>query len=804
MSKKFPLLTRVILIIVIPLLVVLGLIVHQLRSALPEQDTQLLQGDVSSNPVAHILRDEQGVPHIEAGNDREVFYALGYAHAQDRLWQLERQRRIAQGRLSELFGQGMVKQDAWFRTLGLYRAAQAAVPALSAEARDSLDAYAEGINAWIGSHPTLPVEFTALGIKPEPWTPADSLAWIKVFSLNLSGNFSEEIERYISNQYLSKEEMTFLYRDRGQGQPVIVDTQAQARAKALTSVMGLTQSVQDELHLGGKWLGSNAWAVAGRLSTDGHAILANDPHLGLSMPSWWYPVVLKGSRLRSSGMSLVGLPIVVLGRNADLAWAATSMTADVQDLYFETTDTRRPGQYLSNGQWENFASRTESIQVRSDFPSSLRPPLQPVDIRVRSTRHGPVITDSETALDATASLRWVALDPGDTTYEALLKLNYAQDWATFQSALALFVSPAMNFLYADTKGNIGYLGAGRIPIRQQGEGSLPVAGETDAYAWKGYIPASEMPRSYNPPSGYLVSANNRVVGPEYPYFISNDWAPPGRAQRITQLLDLYKANGTGIGIESHQKIQLDVLSLPAVKMQAVLKKVEGRTARQQSALKYIEQWDGQMAMDSQAASIFNVWMRHLATQLYGKRIKAPWNSKGHNTYLNALMARTTTDDLYASLTEPASPWCDQAQSPLPCADALSRSLDAALDELGKLKGDDMSNWKWGEIQRAFYEHIPFSNVKPLNALFERKVGTPGSTDTINIAYSVFKNSEGYLKYSGAGFRQIMQMGPEHSEHVYMNSTGQSGNVLSPHYADMVVPFEQGHYVKLDDAEPSAR
>lgn len=796
MISKFPLSARVVAFIVLPLLAFATLADYRLRSALPARVTVLRPGAPAQAKGVRIVRDDHGVPHIRGATDRDVFYAMGYAQAQDRMWQLERQRRIAQGRLSEIFGRGMLKQDAWIRTLGLYRAAQAALPALSDEARDSLQAYADGINAWIASHPVLPPEFIFLGIEPEPWTPVDSLAWIKVFSLNLAGNLDEEIEHYVSGLYMTREQMDFVFNDKGEGQPVTVDGQLATRAQALNGILQTQQLVQRDLKLGGKWLGSNAWAVSGRLSADGRATVANDPHLGLSIPSWWYPVVLDGPGLKSAGMSLVGLPVVVLGHNDDIAWGATSMTADVQDLYFETLDSSQPGRYLHNGRSEALGVRTEEIRIRPDFPSRLRPALKPVRIQVRSTRHGPIITDTDSTLDTIAALRWVALDDGDTTYEALLRLNRARNWQAFQSALALFVSPALNFVYADTGGNIGYVGAGRIPIRRRGQGSLPVPGENDDYEWQGYIPASRMPRSYNPPKGYIVSANNKVVGPEYPYFISNSWAPPGRALRIAQMLEQSKSQTGRVDIGVHERIQMDVMSLPAVRMLDVLRELRASSARQQAALDYLKHWDGQMSADSPAAAIFDVWMRHLAMRLYSERVKVPFNSSGHAAYLDAMFARTSTDDLLRALTRADSPWCGPHPGSVACADELLAALDAALDELSKLKGGDMSDWRWGKVQTALYEHIPFSTIKPLNKLFERRIGTPGSEDTVNIAYSSFRDSEGYLKYSGAGFRQIMRMGPGAIQYLYVNSTGQSGNVMSPYYDDMLVPFERGQYFDL--------
>ncbi|KPA90315.1 penicilin amidase [Pseudomonas asplenii] len=803
MINKFPLLSRLLLIIILPLLIVLGIGLCYLHSSLPQAKATLFWRGHDPGAVT-ITRDAHGMPHIRGASDLAVFYAAGYAQAQDRLWQMEVQRRIAQGRLSEILGRGSVKQDAWFKTLGLYRAAGKAWESLSEASRASLLAYAEGVNAWISEQRALPPEFIAFGIKPQPWTPVDSLAWIKVFALNLSGNFDDEMQRYIASAYFNSDQINFLFsrhQDGGGTQSNGVDN---AHVQALAAVVEGQRVLREDLNLGGKWLGSNAWVTAGRLAADGRPTLANDPHLGLSIPSWWYPVALEGEHLKSVGMSLIGLPVVVLGLNSDIAWGATSMTADVQDLYFETLDAKRPGQYLRDGRWEPLEVRTEEIQVKADFPAVLRTALEPVRLQVRSSVHGPIITAMDPALEAVASLRWVAFDDNDTTYEALLRLNYAKDWQAFKSALSLFVSPALNFLYADVQGNIGYQGAGRIPIRKNGHGLAPVSGETSEFEWEGYIPFNDMPQRFNPPEGYLVSANDDVTGADYPYFISSNWAPPGRALRIRQLIAESLERSGGLDLETHQRIQQDVMSLPALRMATALATLEGRTPRQSLALTQLRGWDGNMSLDSVPAAIFNVWMRHVVDRVFAAKARVPFNQRGHLVDVEALFARLSTDDVYAALDGTSSAWCDLKEKPRPCAAALYESLDLALDELEKLKGGDMSAWRWGGLQHGLYEHTPFSFIKPLNAIFERSVAAAGSTDTVNVSYYSFMNANSYVKHVGAGFRQVMSMGAVENSYSYMNSTGQSGSVLSAHYADMLTPFALGQYyhmtLRRDDVE----
>ncbi len=800
MIRSFPLLARLSVFVAIPIALVLGLTLYQFRASLPPDGAGLVVSGVQA-PV-QIIRDEQGVPRIVAQSEHDLFFGIGYAHAQDRLWQLERQRRIAQGRLSEVFGKATVKQDSWFRTLGLYEAAKASLPALSQRARDSLDAYAEGINAWVASHDKLPPEFEMLGIRPQPWTAADSLAWIKVFSLNLSENFGEEIERHIASQALSPAELdTFFKRENADSPAASPDTARPAQRGALLKLLDLKRTLASELQIGGQWLGSNAWVVSPRHSGNGMAVLANDPHLALSMPSWWYAAVLDGPRLKSAGMTLVGLPIIMLGRNQHIAWGATSMTADVQDLYLEEVNPANPREYRVRDRWEAMTVRKEVVTVRADFPSSLRPEVKPVELRVRATRHGPVVSDFENPLGQVVSLRWVALEGSDTTYEGLFKLNFASDWPSFRQALADVVSPALNFLYADVEGNIGYAGAGRVPLRGKGKGALPVGGADGEHEWDGYIPSDRMPSSFNPASGYIVSANQRMFDGTYPYFISNSWAPPARAQRITAMLDGFISQKGRLSLEDHQRIQTDVVSEPALGFVRALPELAGTTDRQKAALKLLREWKGSMAPTLVAPSIVNVWTRHLKRRLFSDRLQLPWNARAQSGYMDAMLDRLPTESLTQALAADKGTWCETAdrQSTRACQRAILLSLDDALDELTKLAGSDMDSWTWGSIHRALYEHIPFSFTRPLDKIFERRAATGGSTDTVNVAYSQFRSSEGYVKTSGAGVRQIIEMGAAPGAYLYINSTGQSGNVLSRHYADMIDPFENGTYFRLDHA-----
>lgn len=801
--RKFPLLSRFALFAVLPLVLLSIAGYSYFTLSLPEQHGTFHAPGLRA-PV-HIGRDAQGVPHISASNAQDVFFATGYVHAQDRLWQLEIQRRFAQGRLSEVFGRASVEQDIWLRTLGLYAAGQASWPGLGADAKASLQAYTDGINAWLASHPRLPPEFAALGVVPEKWTVFDSLAWVKVFALNLSGNSDSEMAHFFAAQSLSEQEMRSLFGHRidAARAGAALAGQSAAASDSLMRLGRLQRALQQQLGIGGKYVGSNAWAVSGKLTGQQGAMLANDPHLGLQMPSLWYPVVQQGGALASSGMSLVGLPLVIFGRNEHISWGGTSMTADVQDLYFEEVNPQDAHFYRVDNAWERFTTRTETIAVRAEFPAALREQPKPVQLLVRGTRHGPVVSDANGAGGQPVALRWTALDGADTTYESFLRLNYAHDWATFKAALQLHVAPALNMLYADGEGNIGFLGVGKVPIRAQGDGSLPSPGWDGQHEWRGFIPFSAMPQSYNPESGYLVSANDKNVGPDYPYFISNDWAPPGRAQRIAQLIEQHKRAGGRLTADDFGRMQLDLVSLPAASMLTLLGRMHPVSARQRQALATMRGWQGDMGLDSPAAAIFNVWMTHLKQRLFAARLRPDWAQRGQADYLDSVLAGVTLDALHAVLTSDDELWCTHGAGPASCEAKLQRSLDDALDELSKLAGNDMQDWAWGKLHRAVYRHAPFSQVNFLKEIFEKRVDSGGSADTINVANQVFVKSEGYNQTFGSSFRQIIALHGAESTQLYMNSTGQSGNIFSSHYSDTVLPFREGKYMRMERASIAA-
>jgi len=797
--KSYPLTSRFAFFLVIPIIVVATISLLRLYGSLPQEQGKVSIRGLSSEVT--ISRGKHSIVSIQAKHDEDVYFAMGFVHAQDRLWQLELQRHISQGRLSELFGRASLKSDVWIRTLGIYESAKDSWEHLTPESRQSLTAYTAGINAWIEQENPLPTEFVALGVEPEPWNELDSLAWMKMFALNLSNNMWREIEFLSASQVLSKDKMNFLFDNNNQDLIYTSTYQDLLKIIPIEELSKVREDLETNLHIGGKNVGSNAWVVAGKFTETGLPILASDPHLSLQIPSLWYAVKQEGSQLNSTGMSLVGLPLVIFGKNENIAWGGTSMLADVQDLYIEQLNPENNSQYLYNGQWIDFDVRTESIKIKTDSPEFMNRPLKPIDIQIRSTVHGPIISDAADGFESPVSLSWTALKPGDTTYNALFEINYSENYSSFRNALSKFVAPTLNYIYADTKNNIGYVAAGNIPIRKSGNGQYPAEGWNSDYMWQGYIEKNMMPSSLNPKQGYIVSANNRIVDSSYPFFISKDWASPERAMRIEELLLDRIAKKQLIDSRYFKQMQGDTVDISAKRFVSLIRNMNSEVPIEKEAIELVKAWDGDMSKDSIAASIFHVWMKNLKSQMFSDDLFSYWNRKDESRALSKVWRNTTNAQIYSALSNERSNWCDNITSEEveSCDYILHSSLRIALKELIKLRGKDIEDWSWGELHYVSLEHQPFGQVNALNLLFNRTLSTGGSPNTINVADAQFRQSKGYVQSFGAGFRQVIELSNESNGYYFMNSTGQSGNVFSDYYDDMFERFFNVEYIDFEES-----
>ncbi|WP_196137569.1 penicillin acylase family protein [Aliikangiella sp. G2MR2-5] len=800
MLKRNPILWRMLGFIIIPLMITGWFLYDRfLIQPLPKDSGEISVKGISSQVT--IQRDDFGVVYLNGKNKNDVYFAMGYAHAQDRLWQLELQRRISQGRLSEVFGKESLNQDVWIRTLGIRDSAKEAIKHLSKDAIQSLESYSSGINSWLEERNQLPIEFEVFGVEPEPWSILDSVSWSKIFALNLAGNFRSEIQHYVASQHLNKVQIASIFPNyQTESNSVDEDKQnklASESLKAVSNLLTIDFSFENELKIGGIFVGSNAWVISGDLTESGKPLLANDPHLGIQIPSLWYPVEQNIDDFKIKGMSLVGLPVVVFGQNEYVAWGATAMQADVQDLYIETPNFENPQEYLFDNSWIKFEVKSELIQVKQDFPAGLRKPLKPVEIKVRRTVHGPVISDVVKGVEQPVALRWTALDKDDTTYESFLKLNYAKNSSELRTALSDYVAPALNILYIDDQNNIGFQGIGRIPIRNKGTGNLPVMGSSPDYDWQGYIDFDEMPHSLNPESKFIVSANNQNVEDSYPYHISSNWATPDRANRISQLVQSKLDNRKKLSVADMKNMQKDTVDNSTQRLKSMLSNLKVEEKQLSYVVNLLAQWDGNADKNSVAATIYFTWFEHLKRSIFSDEFKAAWNENNKSAYLNSLL-NTLTANQVVDIINNNPEWCNDIETTEDevCTDRLIASLEKSINQIEKLVGDDIDDWAWGSVHLTLYEHMPFSNIKVLDSIFERRISNGGSPNSINVADIQFDESEGYLQKFGAGFRQIIELHNGASKHFFSNSTGQSGQVSSEHYDDMVELFNQVEFTQF--------
>jgi penicillin amidase len=763
----------------------IGITTFWLRGSLPQLAGEI-QVEGASAPV-RIVRDRDGVPHIFAANRNDALFGLGFVHAQDRLWQMEFTRHTVQGRLSEIAGSSTLIADIYLRTLGLARAAEASATHLSPDAIGAFESYAAGVNAAIpkGGRP-LPPEFFMLGVKPEPWTPAHSIGVLKGIALQLSSNGFQELLRMQLLRKLSPDKI------RGLMPPLPEDVlkayeqyAPKPNSKFADSLRALMAS--NPIAPTGA---SNNWVVGGARTRSGKPMLANDPHLGLTIPGFWYLAHLHWPGHDVIGGSVPGVPGIVAGRTNTMAWGMTTTGADVQDLYWEKLDPESPMRYVAPDGARSFDVRRETIRVR--FGSDRV-------IRVLSSRHGPVLPTDEPRLAALVpdgyalSLSWPALSPEDHTGETLLRILDAQD-ASPRSVEYLFDSytaPIQSFVYADTAGNTGLILPGRIPVRTAGNavmGLLPGNGQSSAYDWKGFLEGADRPMWPGGANDVFVTANNNVVPPGYKPMIALDFDAEHRARRIKALLT---AQLTPFDTESFKRIQLDdgeqfaMDVLPS--MIQMSSKADGVSKQVLAAL---ATWDRRMAPDKAEPLIFAAWVRAFTRELVqdelGDLFKTLWSDRPN--FITAVLKGEPDAVLFCD---------DQRTTDLKesCQQILTRSLSQAMTDLSERFGSDMSKWRWGEAHRATFTHMPFGLVPGLSSLFGTSAEIGGGNSTIQRAAYRYANADPFAAVHGSGYRAIYDLGAEERS-VFMASTGQSGNVFSPFYANLTPRWARGEYLPM--------
>lgn len=736
-----------------------------------------LQGEVE------ILRDRWGVPHIYAESIHDVMMAQGFVHAQDRLWQMDFERRLASGRLSEVMGQETVAVDRWIRTIGLRRVAEQEVGLLNAETRIVLESYAAGVNARI-EQGRLPIEFSLLRYKPEPWTPADTLSWVKFMAWALSVNWESELLRQRLIEQLGPDRAAQLEPGCLDDVPRIVgDAERAALGGGPLSRAQAARPYAGPSALAG--LGSNSWVLDGTRTASGSPMLANDMHLPLTAPSIWYENHLVAGDLNVTGISFPGIPAVIVGHNGHVAWGYTNGFVDVQDLFVEhLRQTEDCGvEYLFQGEWRAAEVISERIRVKDS---------DDVVEKVILTHHGPIINSLAPGLagEEPLALRWTALEP-DTAAESLLAMNRARNCTEFREAVRHWATPVQNMVYADVQGNIGYSLPGKIPVRAKGDGRVPVPGWTGEYEWTGYIPFEELPHRDGSGQGYIATANNRIVGDDYPYYLGDEFCASYRAQRITSLIEARpKAD-----VEYMQQMQMDTVSVFARKIARHLAELETNDPELQAVVARMKGWDGDLNADSTAAVVHQVFFRRMIRRtLDGKlgALSVRYAGQGPTPLLaeGSTFGQRAEEWLEQVLTDPDSPWFDLGQAETR-DDVMRMALCESVDFVKESLGPDPDNWTWGNLHTLVFGH-PMGRVKPLSILLNRgPYPLSGDGNTLwATGGTLYKVSDEPIV--GPPFRFIADLG-DLRKSVGVLVPGQSGQPTSRHYGDQISDWYDGRY-----------
>jgi penicillin amidase len=747
-----------------------------MQRSLPQLDGTALSKGLAA-PV-EIVRDKEGVPHIFAKSERDGWFAMGYVHAQDRLWQMEFQRRVSDGRLAEFLGERAFEVDKLMRTLGVARLSERIVAHMDAGTRANLEAYSAGVNAFLASDPTLPIEFQVFRIKPRAWKPADSIGWLLVMAWDLSGNWRLELARMRFIARLGPERTNELMppvpRDTASPLPDFRRLYAAAGPEA----GALAAAFPPE----GDSIGSNNWAVSGARSETGKPLLANDPHLGLQAPSLWYLAHIATPAGNVVGGTLPGVPFVILGRNDETAWAFTTTNSDTQDLFIERVDPKDPASYATPAGTAKFEVRDEVIRVGKEERH----------LMVRTTRHGPVLSDvvksvhDNTPAGYAIALAWAALTDEFATARAGFALNRAHNGHEVVLALRDFTAPHQNVVYADRAGHIGMIAAARVPVRRpdnEAMGRVPVPGWDAKYDWQGFLPFEDMPQWVDPASGEIVTANDKITPPGYKPFLSVDWFPPYRSERIRELLAQHPKHS----MDSFAAIQADTLSRLARELLPVARAARPQTEAGRDTQTLLAAWSGEMKAGERAPLAFAAWYRELTRLVYadelGSLFDESWDLRA--TFMIAVMKGENG----------MQRWCDDVSTPRheTCEELASRAFDLALPDLERRYGGIIP---WGDAHKAQGIHRPFGVVPVIDRYFNIEPATPGDSYSVDVGgYTIRDAALPFGNRHAPSLRAIYDLA-DLDRSLYMQSTGQSGNVFSPWYADMAERWAKVEYITI--------
>ncbi|MBV8096174.1 MAG: penicillin acylase family protein [Acetobacteraceae bacterium] len=728
----------------------------------PKHETLSIPG--LSAPV-QISFDQDGIPRIRAANESDAATALGYVHARDRIFQMEITRRIGSGRLSEIAGAATLPLDRQMRFLGLRRRASEDYAALPGEVRELLAAYARGVNAWAAAHGRFSApEFLVLGA-PEPWTEVDSILWGKEMALWLGSNWHTELARQTLAAKLPTHMISELWpQQHDSGHPDVASTDlgdGTAVASLLAGLPGFPSSYTQPSQA------SNAWVVDGRHTASGAPLLAGDPHLAFGFPSIWYLVRIETPGGVMAGASSPGVPFLVLGHNGHIAWSFTTTGADTQDVFMETPVGA--DQYATPEGPKPFSVREERIRVRG------KPDLV---VKMRETRHGPVISDVLAPGGPVLAVAMAHLVPGDTAPAGLLALNRAKTVQEAGRAAPMISAPVQNLLVAD-QAQIGLFVTGRIPIRRSGDGGAPVPGADGAHDWIGWASGEQLPHYINPASGELINANERIAPADFPVFLGRDWFADWRARRIRQMLRTSSRHTPA----DFAAMQVDAVSLYAQELLPVLRRAprspEGVASR---AALLLANWDGAMRRDLPQPLIFNAWITRFRDLVLAQNEVPP-----------GAAACPWAEFVAWVLSPEGSHWCRGGD----CGPLLSEALTESMTELAQIYGDDPSAWRWGAAHQAVFAHGMLKNLPVIGGLSTARIAADGDETTVDRGGMPWS---GFDSIHGAEFRGVYDLA-DLERSLFVITPGQSGNPISRHARDFVTRWRDGNTITLG---PEAR
>ncbi|MGE5499871.1 MAG: penicillin acylase family protein [Syntrophothermus sp.] len=765
-----------------------------LTKSIPEYEGDKQLGGLSHS--VEIYTDKYAIPHIYAEEDEDAAYALGYLHASERLFQMDVARRAGEGRLSEVFGSKTLPYDRMFKTIGIDRTVKRDMGKLNPQYLSFLNAYTNGVNAYIKeAKGKYPVEFDALGYDPYPWKPEHSLIIGKLMAWELNISWWTDIAFSNLVQKLGEEKVKEILPDYPENAPTIIPSGLKTAPEVTTAFIETDRSFRNFAGFGGTHIGSNNWVVNSLKSASGKPIIANDPHLALQAPGKWYAAVIRGRNWKAEGVTLPGVPGVVIGKNENISWVMTNVMADDADFYMEKIDSTGK-KYLFNGTWQDLKSYRYNIHVKDS---------DDVQITVKETHRGPIMSDIHpyntmfpdgNKKKAVLSMRWTGSEFSDELY-AIMAINMSRDWNDFRAAVSHYYTPGQNFVYADKTGNIGYICGARLPIRSSVSPTFVCDGTTDAYDWKGYVPYEQMPSLFNPPENYIASANNKTVN-NFGFHISNLWEPPSRIERITELLTAKQKHS----VRDFMNYQADFVSPYAREMTpyiiSAFNEVKVKDRVLSGILNLFKTWNASLEEGSQLPAVFEVFFQFLLRNTFedemGKTL--------YNEYV--FTANVPYRSIMKMLKENKSTWFDNVNTKNieTRDDIIRRSFIDAIRYLESHLSSSVQDWQWGRLHNVTLKHLFHGRFSALDRFIDigpYEIGGSGTT-LFNTEYSF---NDPYETILGPSMRYIYDFSKP-DEFYLILTTGQSGNVLSKHYKDMTEMWLKGRYIRVATGDREVR